>query len=114
MNIENAADEFRRMIRLFGDQLLADELERRGYVVASPGEMTGETPAEYTIHDKLRNRMECLASDLQIIDGMTKRGGVLDPMYASLNIPPMQRYAGRIFDALFEQRPVRNDWDRSE
>jgi hypothetical protein len=112
MNIENAADELRRMIRLFGDQLLADELERRGYVIAKPGDPPPEV--EYTIHDKLANRMDCLASDLCVIDGMTKRDGRLTPSYINQVLPAVRRYAERVFDALAKQQPVRNDWDRSE
>ena len=87
-------------------------LEEQGYVVAKPGDPPPEV--ECTIHDKLRSRMECLASDLQVIDGITKKGGSLSASYVTHILPPLRRYAERIFDALAEQRPVRNDWDRSE
>lgn len=86
-------------------------LEEQGYVVAKPGEPPPEV--EFTIHDKLRSRMECLASDLQVIDGMTKAGGVLDRSYIYGTFQSMRRYAERIFDALEHEQPVRNDWDRS-
>ena len=112
MNTEHAVQEMQKHVSIFGDQLLADELERRGYVVAKPGDPPPEV--EYSIHDKLRNRMECLASDLQIIDGMTKKGGVLDRGYIYGTLQSLRRYANCIFEALEHERPVWNDWDRSE
>lgn len=86
-------------------------LEQQGYVVAKPGDPPPEV--EYTIHDKLLTRMECLASDLKVIDGMTKKDGRLPASYIDHVLPAMRRYAERVFVALERGVPVRNAWDRS-
>ena len=86
------------------------QLEQLGYVVARPSAQTDEpSPSDSEV---LRNRMETLAGDLQVIDGITKRGAMLPVEYRRDQLPALTRYAGRVFDALAWGAPVRNPWDR--
>jgi len=79
-------------------------MEALGYIV---------TPPAQALDVQLRNRMVTLASDLAVIDGMTKRGAKLPADYAA-TLAPMRAYAIRIFDALAAGEPVRNPWDRED
>lgn len=62
--------------------------------------------------DDLRNRMEDLASTLHVLNGMTRRGGVLPEDYRAVDVPAIRRFANRIFDALENGKPAKQPWDR--
>lgn len=62
--------------------------------------------------DDLKCRMEDLASTLHVLNGMSRRGGVLPEDYRAVDVPAIRRFAERILEALEKGEPARQPWDR--
>ena len=84
---------------------LAEALEKLGWNVVPPSQL---------LDDQLLANMERLAGQLQVIDGLTKRGAKLPDQYRFDTLDSVMRYASRIFGFLAAGEPVRNPWDREE
>lgn len=62
--------------------------------------------------EDLENNMQALVSTLMLLQGMTKRGGILDKAYRANELPAIKRFAGRVLDALEKGEPARQPWER--
>jgi hypothetical protein len=62
--------------------------------------------------DDLKLRMEDLASTLHVLNGMTKRGGVLPEDYRGHDVPAIRRMAIRVFEALESGTACKQPWDK--
>lgn len=58
----------------------------------------------------LQRRLESLVSDLLVIDGMTRRGAVLNEHNREHVVPPLIRLALRLLDALEKGEPAKQPW----
>jgi hypothetical protein len=63
------------------------------------------------LNEALVRRMDCLISDLLVIDGMTRRGAVLPPESRGENLAATRRYMENLFIALQEGRSTTHAWD---
>lgn len=61
--------------------------------------------------EDLKLRMEDLASTLHVLNGMSRRGGVLPEDYRAHDVPAIKRFALRILDALEKGEPAQRPWD---
>lgn len=66
------------------------------------------TPEE--LNARLARRLESFASDLQVIEGMTRRGAVLPAGYRQNQLQAMRRYCEVIFHALTVGEPAECKW----
>lgn len=64
--------------------------------------------------DDLENNLQALVSTLLLLNGMTKRGGVLSEDYRAKELPAIKRFAGRVLDALEKGEPAHQPWDHEK
>lgn len=63
--------------------------------------------------DDIESNIEALVSTLLLLNGMTKRGGVLPEEYRAKELPAIRRFATRVLDALETGTAVKNPWDHA-
>lgn len=62
----------------------------------------------------LLRRIETLAYDLQVIEGMTRRGAVLPAAYRETTLVAMRNAYNRLWGALYSGKPVTHPWSREQ
>jgi hypothetical protein len=62
------------------------------------------------LNEALVRRMDCLISDLLVIDSMTRRGAILPLESRGENLAATRRFTENLFIALQEGRPTIHPW----